>query len=330
MLFIWSTTRNVPGHGRILGAPRLSKQTPVSNATRFIDENLFGPSPLHGWQEKSAMLEPEKWLYKLTSTRETRVREWLSRSPGTEENGDDLQPPAQVFACNVHINHHYKFIWIRSTKTGGTSTKANIGWVCNDWYEAPKDADMSHCADRVWLDTELTVDAMKEHWREYFVFSIARNPYTRFVSSYKFINSLTPEPCPRHSFAEVCEEPFIHSRTTYRTGCQPDVRMWHDVEHMMEQTHCLFTKDGEIVVDYLGHTEDLTNSYRDISREVNRRLGRTDLRLNDTRPVTIKNTTSKNANQSAISLFEQNPQCLDTVKKYFASDLERLGFTAEQ
>lgn len=312
--------------GKVKDSPRAVEDSEADRIAKKVDDKLSVAPPFHGWQKKASMLEPDKWLLSLRKQREAQSMEWLKQPLSTRKKKGEFQPPAQAPGCLVNINYHYKFIWIKGKKVGGSSLRANVGNVCGDWYKTGGKVNMTYCTTSLWKEKEVDVEEIQKLWKEYVVFSFARNPYTRFASSYKYIDGFLKGRCERPTFNQVCKNTFLQADSVRKSNCGPEYTMWHHLHHMMEQSSCLFTRDGKPVVDFLGRTEHLTEDYQTIAREVNRRLGDSNLKLNETKPVGIVNSTSKKSKSEAAYLFEDYPECLARVEEAFAMDFESLGY----
>lgn len=92
--------------------------------------------PLHGFLIKSGMPPGIHVLYNMA---ELRVKEYFKWLRNVVAHGDRTHPPIALGensgeGCQILINHHYKFIWIKGYKVGGTSARASLGNICGDRY----------------------------------------------------------------------------------------------------------------------------------------------------------------------------------------------------
>lgn len=89
------------------------------------------------------------------------------------------------------ISYTYNLVFIHVPKCAGTTIEKIIGtsthkeYYCR-WDEKPKDSakTLQH-----YTYLELKKD-LKIKWDDYYIFSVVRNPYERFVSEYKFRKSI--------------------------------------------------------------------------------------------------------------------------------------------
>lgn len=85
--------------------------------------------------------------------------------------------------CQVYINHHYKFIWIKGHKVASTAMRKPLGSLCGDNWKADANTSYEYCSEPLFLNNSTSISTIKKWWEEYFVFGIVRNPYTRFASA---------------------------------------------------------------------------------------------------------------------------------------------------
>lgn len=90
--------------------------------------------------------------------------------------------------CQVYINHHYKFIWIKGHKVASTAMRKPLGSLCGDKWKVGPNVSYEYCSEPLFRDKKVTVAEIRQWWKEYFVFGIVRNPYTRFASAEVSIN----------------------------------------------------------------------------------------------------------------------------------------------
>lgn len=92
--------------------------------------------PLHGFLRKSGT-PPD--IHVLFNMAELRVKAYFKWLRAVVKDGDRTHPPVALGensgeGCQILINHHYRFIWIKGYKVGGTSARASLGNICDDRY----------------------------------------------------------------------------------------------------------------------------------------------------------------------------------------------------
>jgi len=290
-----------------------------------VSKALNMRSGMRGFHEKKGILDPVQWRPEFKEMRKKAALKWISNK--SRPSDDDLakQPPYQVPGCLVHINRDYKFIWIKGKKVGGTTIREPLGWICGDNWEAPPGRNIDHCSERLHVNLTITLEEIKENWKDYFVFGFARNPFARFASSYTYINSYGGKGS-QFQFWEVCRDPFKQARAYLGSGREWNFDMDHHVHHMMEQSSCFFTENGEIAVDFVGETESLMDDLQTILDKINERKP-------DHLPLLEKPPSShkkENANQNEnyeIELFSQHSGCIGHIVENFWIDFHLLFYS---
>ena len=284
-----------------------------------VEEALSMRPTLRGFQNKTGMLNPLNWRPEFKKLRENKTLNWaVSRIKHTGLFCEIAQPPMQLPGCLVHINHAYRFIWIKGKKVGGTTIREPLGWICGDHWLTPKNISMEFCSERWHKNKTTSLEEAKQYWDDYFVFGFIRNPYSRYGSSYTYIKKLSRQ-AGRIPFGQACRQPFLQA-------FRPRVK-WsfiHNVHHIMEQSSCLFTREGVPAVDFIGETERLSEDLQTILDEINKRKNPEvpDLQM----PEHLKSKNTNRRQDYAVPLYMQHPACLRQVEKHFWIDFERLGY----
>eukprot|EP00210_Caulerpa_lentillifera_P004372 g4170.t1 len=297
-------------------------ETNTSQPKGITSEMVFKESKLRGFHNKS-MLSFERISPDAFSARNHLYERWMERcKQGRCSDHLDLAFPK----CKAFINHHYKFIWMRWTKVGGTALREPLGWICGDKFllNGLKVND-EYCS--VHLFTNATETQVIKWWKEYFVFSIIRNPYTRFASGEQYIAPKVKDLCNKtFSFSEVCRSPYEHTHYCLNNECcSRDVE--HHFLHMAPQSQCLFDTNLNPVVDYFGDTETLEEDTHTIVSEINRRRDPSLPPLKAT--IEKRNTHPRqptSGNSYTVDLYKNNEQCLESVGEFFGRDFKLLGY----
>ena len=180
---------------------------------------------------------------------------------------------------------------------------------------------MEFCSERWYENKTTSLEEAKQYWDDYFVFGFIRNPYSRYGSSYTYIKGLTVNE-ERIPFEEACHEPFLQAFKVFN-----ETRLnWfnHHVHHIMEQSSCFFTQEGLPAVDFVGETEFLHRDIKTVLDEINKRKPSSlpDLKI----PDHLRTRNANHRDHYAVSLYTENPECVQEVEKHFRTDFELLGY----
>lgn len=93
---------------------------------------------------------------------------------------------------------------------------------------------------------------MAQMWREYLVFTVARNPYSRAGSAYDYIlreRDNTPAGCAPPGFPAFAKKPHMLGVQDLLFHCNQNPE--HDFHHVEPQAQCLTTVKGGSAVDFI-------------------------------------------------------------------------------
>lgn len=283
-------------------------------------------SKIRGFHKKAGVLDLEQWSPEFKEQRFSKAEKWFSLPHIQRRECSKVQPPYQYPGCLVHINHYYKFIWVKGKKVGGTTLREPLGWICGDNWLTPAVKNMSMCSIRWYEAKELDLERVREYWSKYFVFAFVRNPYSRFASSIKYVAKYVRRCRKRIEFGLACRYPFVQPYMCRRFSCCNTAQIRHHIHHIMEQSSCLFTETGEVAVDFIGETESLNRDIQTILDVIN---ARRDPSLPELK-ISGESLPRKNSHGSAGSdseeLYNKSPHCLKFVEHYFWQDFARLGY----
>lgn len=315
--------------------PELPQQCPQRNpfssalaqpSSIDIQSALKFRAGIRGFHKKTGVLNFEQWYPEFKERRFSKAKKWFSLPHLQRRECSKTQPPYQYPGCLVHINHHYKFIWIKGKKVGGTSIREALGWICGDNWLVPAARNTSFCSIRWYESGELDVERVRQYWSEYFVFAFVRNPYSRFASSFTYIAPHVRRCRKRVEFGLACRYPFVQPYMCRRFSCCTAGEVRHHIHHIMEQSSCLFTETGEMAVDFIGETESLSRDLQTVLDVIN---ARRDPSLPELK-ISGEQLTRSNAHRSAKSypeeLYHRFPYCLKFVEHNFWQDFARLGY----
>lgn len=299
-----------------------------------VDTLLELRSGLAGFHQKRGVLNPKVWMQKYQQKRREMGMRWLTDSLPTFDESNRVNEakmlPLHWPECEVNINHHYKFIFIKGKKVGGTTVRNNLGWICNDWWKVPPGTTMPYCSKQYHKEPNLDETQLEEWWKEYFVFGVVRNPFTRFTSGYVYLNTFMKS-CPKPSFKQTCYDPFIQAKICGIASCCFHGSVGHHVHHMTDQSSCFFTEGGELAVDFVAETEELQEGLQIIVEEANkrRREGVPALSLDDEIDSANQHRGKSAGGGQEGSYFHKNPECLGSVARIYEQDFQRLKYDIE-
>ena len=136
-------------------------------------------------------------------------------------------------------------------------------------------------------------------WKSYFTFAFVRNPFDWIVSQYAYIRETKDHPehaiSQNWSFADfVNREIPNHAK-----------RQWHFVSNVR----------GEVIVDFIGHFEQLQEDILTVCQRLDIPPG----------PLGHRNRTRSRDGRGYAAYYDENTRAL--VADYFAIDFERFGYS---
>lgn len=180
------------------------------------------------------------------------------------------------------ISHAHRCIFIHQRKCAGSSIKQAFGFKYHD-------EDRNYATDGV-LSPEFA-----ERPRDYLVFAVARNPWDRFISGWRYCRSTQ-----NRSLIDVLENPPLEG---------------HDYRHLTRPQHAvLFDDAGQAVFDVLLRYESLQPDFDALCD----RLKMPRVRL----PV-----VNKKAHAHYSQYFDDESRAL--FEQAYADDIKRFGYSFE-
>ncbi|MCU7891790.1 MAG: sulfotransferase family protein [Candidatus Thiodiazotropha sp. (ex Ustalcina ferruginea)] len=209
----------------------------------------------------------------------------------------------------------YNFLFVHIAKTGGTSVRAALQplrWRDPWYYPMAICSRFSHLSghrvgskfprhSRIVAAKELLPESF---FNDLYKFAIVRNPWDLQVSSYHHIRRERP-----HLIAHVSD--FDHF---IRWKLDPERQYQYHIDTSIQsQLDYLIDLHGNIVVDFIGHYENLAEDFREIAHRIKMK----DLSL----PHKRKATDRKKDYRSYYS-----DELASLVGDYFHRDIEALGY----
>ena len=134
----------------------------------------------------------------------------------------------------------------------------------------------------------------KREYRRYFSFAIVRNPWDRVVSAYNFVKqggTSLVQPLPNPVYAS----PYFESFDAFVTDWLPNAELGAEDVVFEPQWHYVSDKKGEIIVNYIGKIENISQCLVEISQQLGmdiemKNLNRSNRNLTNYREYYNKNT----------------------------------------
>lgn len=243
-------------------------------------------------------------------------------------------------ATQVVISDAYRFVYLKTRKTAGTTIlygylrklmcapKKGDKLVEHFWNKTKDIPVRANCSERI-LSPSLERRKLPPHisriplkkLHNYFVFTTARNPYERAVSSYEYCHLRLVG-----SFREFVSQPLTFGR---RCPARPN-------ETFPEVTKANFHWDPQIqemcdstgincIVDYVVDTSNITMMMDEVVKEINKRRDK----LYPPLPKFSDSFKAMNENKKKKSYrkyYKDCKDCKDLVKEYYLEDVTMFGY----
>jgi hypothetical protein len=203
------------------------------------------------------------------------------------------------------ISHKYKFIFIKTRKTAGTSIEVALEKFC-DQYDivselrpsikghTPRNYDgfYGHISA-----LEIKSKISNEIWNSYFKFTFERNPWDKKVSLFWWDHKNREK--YKNNFREYC----INNKKINGEGSD----------------FSLYSIDGKIVVDVVGRYENLENDFANICKKLNI-------------PFNEKLTREKSYTRLVQNHYSEyyDHETIEKIREEFLKEIEFLGYKFEQ
>ncbi|MFK8163511.1 MAG: sulfotransferase family 2 domain-containing protein [Lewinella sp.] len=214
------------------------------------------------------------------------------------------------------LSHHHRCIFVHIPKNGGTSIES-IVWPDHEAYttenlwsaSVPDPSNRYHsdglqhlCAKDIKLEVGPSV------FRDYFKFSMVRNPWDKAVSQYLFF------------FRRPDLRDYLGA--SRGTSFKQYLRLCGQKPHVHWQPQYLFLTDanGEEIVDYVGRFEDYEASVREIVDRINASHNAEVPRLS------LEEIPHINAGNRAAYWNYYDDEARDLVAELYREDISRYGY----
>lgn len=176
------------------------------------------------------------------------------------------------------ISHTHKYIFIKSTKTAGTSVEAALSNYCegDDVVTPLGDFAFNRDESGAWVHKSMNEGNHQQHddaltiknslpaetWDSYFKFSIARDPWERTLSRFFWNHRNDPAIKPRKRFYHSLGVPF-DELAPVRKAFARFLR-----EEEWDTNDRFYIIDGELCVDYVIRYEHLADDLKEVCKRV--------------------------------------------------------------
>lgn len=208
----------------------------------------------------------------------------------------------------MYIVHDKQFLFFHLRKTGGIS----LGKMIRLQY--PNTEAIHKHTPYIWLPNEY-----KKYVRNYFVITWVRNPFSRFVSWWEYLNwKVKPENNKKRNRITMVQflkqvptfEHFVHS-------LQED-KSQDPLEHYYFQRTMNFSisdENGNILADYIGKKENFEEDWNRVAPKIGC----------ENQEIWHRNTLSINGDWD-LRRYYTSLKLVDIVYDYFKKDLEMFKY----
>lgn len=154
---------------------------------------------------------------------------------------------------HVIISEKYKWIYLKFPRTAGTSLlrgtlEKNCNYSKHIFYYSSN--IMVRKKFLSWIN-----NIKNEHLKEYFIFTIVRNPYDRLVSAWRYIYLFARK-------ENISFDNFVKNKMISKMYTSEASGHWSLMSDLVE---C----DNRLITNYIGKYEDLDNSCKEICKNIN-------------------------------------------------------------
>ena len=210
------------------------------------------------------------------------------------------------------ISEKYKFIFIHVYKNAGTSIrtalepyamgrgKYSINKIWTKIGRKPLFQSEAQPFEHHITAAEMIAEMGEDEFKQYFSFAIVRNPWDWQVSLYKYMRKKYAIKKSREARKKL--EPAMGTFDEYiRWRCSEEVRFQKDF---------IYSKEGELLVDFVGKYENLDKGFETICTRIGVNASLPKLNVSNTKPY------------QSYYTHETRQLVADT----FRADIERFGY----
>ncbi|KAI3432395.1 hypothetical protein D9Q98_003951 [Chlorella vulgaris] len=257
-------------------------------------------APVHGWIVKAGALPMRLLDGPQTLARHQAYFKWrdsgnlsllMQQATVNGQIASVGRAPPLFPYCRVLVNHAYRTLYLKAPKTGSTSLLTLMG-TCTGAA-----TDKATCFEPLKpLKSKEQYEAL---YRDYFVFTVVRNPWTRAVSSYRMLARYTSNTCADivGGWNRVCADlnhlGRLHNRHPECTLSKQQGEGFA-MHHLIPQAPCLVTEGGEWAADYVVRMESMQEDMGEVLQQMEKR------RAADAPPLDVPGLLSKLRNVNRV------------------------------
>jgi len=300
--------------------------------------------PLHieSLYDHQTNLTPDREGLPLQTLYSPAVWKWFGETYAQNATSPPSHSP--IPSCHFYIDHNYTSIFVRLTKTAGTTITKSLGYkenpaVCTSW---PQGCYADCQGDGPCFRYMNDIAELKKYWDSYFVFTVVRNPFTRAISSFNHINTFSHQPKCNETFKTFAQAPSKYAaKCLLEKDCCKKSYGWV-LEHLELQSPCIIAhkddhkKKYKLAVDYVAHLESIDQDFPDIIRQMNARRVEGAEYINpplSNETLHLMTSFSGSGGKELVKLtdpyaevYEKYPAAIDDIRKYYGDDFRTLGF----
>lgn len=220
------------------------------------------------------------------------------------------------------VNHEKKAIFIHIPKTAGIYVRSTLDKYygfetflckredhteyCSTNLNLNKNKQLSFCNNKGIIQYYKTskelsniLDLNDDKWKEYYKFCFVRNPYSRIVSGWNYIQETEK--------LNIDFDVYL----TYK-----DIVTENEYSHVfLQQSSHIYDENNNYFINYIGKFEDLENEFRKIL-----------INIGFTEEEIIHDTKNKNKREHGSYKKYYTQDILNTVNNIYNNDFEKLGY----
>ncbi len=195
------------------------------------------------------------------------------------------------------INHQHKFIYLHIPKAASLSIKRSLPHLC----DLSSELKIPHIEEVKGMSIARMNRLDASTWNDYFRFSFVRNPWSRIVSAWRYLEGTS------ESKFRLREKRHFRRFVKQIGGhiCSPTKDFDHWRWHLLPQYRHLIDRNGDIAMHFIGRVEDLEVDFDFVCRKI--KFTHTGLQhVNQTRHLHYSNYYDRKSRETVARLYEDD------------------------